>query len=249
MVVGTFAAVPYIHLQLEARRRFYPDVPLLVHDDGSHQKEALAALCRQYGCDFEYTTRRQAASLGDLSVFVGGLAWAAAHELHILVKVSRRWIFKTDWAASLAALARQSQYATFCSYTTTFDFGFRTECVGMAVEVWNNSAFLSDALHQLARGEGVFVEGYVHEYARTFERKNCAVAEHWRAAHPMSDQRNGYALWTLMGTDRGERSPFYLWHDGSAPQDYLALAREWGLSYQLDDFLDPNQGAGTGADN
>ena len=33
--VGTFAAVPYIHLQLEARRRLYPHVPLLVHDDGS----------------------------------------------------------------------------------------------------------------------------------------------------------------------------------------------------------------------
>ena len=35
LVIGTFASTAYIHLQLEARRRLYPEVPLLVHDDGS----------------------------------------------------------------------------------------------------------------------------------------------------------------------------------------------------------------------
>ena len=41
VVVGTFAAVPYVHLHLEARRRFYPEVPLLVHDDGSPKSAEL----------------------------------------------------------------------------------------------------------------------------------------------------------------------------------------------------------------
>jgi hypothetical protein len=31
LVVGTFAAVPYVHLHLEARRRLYPDIGMLVH--------------------------------------------------------------------------------------------------------------------------------------------------------------------------------------------------------------------------
>src|SRR4051812_17433137 len=88
MVVGTFAAVPYIHLQLEARRRFYPGVPLLVHDDGSHRVADLRKLCARYGCDFEHNERRQPPCVGDLTAFVGGLLWADARGLDLLVKVS-----------------------------------------------------------------------------------------------------------------------------------------------------------------
>jgi hypothetical protein len=246
MVVGTYAAVPYIHLQLEARRRFYPGVPLLLHDDGSHRIAELAGLCRQYGCDFEYNDRRLPPCVGDLSAFVGGLLWAARRDLDILVKVSRRWLFLVDWERSLKALGAQSQYATFCSYTTAFQFGFRTECVGLAVAVWLNGDFLEDAKKRINEGKSVFVEGYVHEFARRYEAQNCEAAESWREAHPMSDDRNGYALWTLLGTDRCERSPNFLWHDSCGPEDYLAVSRDWGLPYTLEDFIDPNQGAGTG---
>jgi hypothetical protein len=242
--VGTFAAVPYVHLQLEARRRYYPDVPLLVHDDGSKKTSALHALCREYGCDFEHNDRRQRPGLGDVSAFVGGLAWAAAHKIEVLVKVSRRWVFQTNWVPSLQELALQSQYATFCSYTTTFDYGFRTECVGLAVDVWNEHEFLADALQHIKGQREVFVEAYIHEFARRFERRNCETAERWRAEHPMRSGRHGYALWTLMGTDRAESSPYHLWHNNCTPEDYLDVSREWDLNYTLDDFADPNQGEG-----
>ena len=245
IVIGTFAAVPYIHLQLEARRRFFPDIPLLVHDDASHESAALAALCRKYDCDFETNDRRQAPMLGDLSAFVGGLEWAAAREFDILLKVSRRWVFLTNWVPSLQALAVQSQYATFGSYTTSFNFGFRTECVGLAVAVWKNEDFLVDALYHLNQGQSVFVEVYVHDFARRFERKNCETAEKWRAAHPMREERNGYALWTLLGTDRCEKSPLFLWHDCCTPEDYLEVSQKWDLPYAPDDFTDPNQGGGS----
>jgi hypothetical protein len=244
MVVGTYAAVPYVHLQLEAHRRFYPNVPLLIHDDGSHKVAELGDLCRRYGRDFEYNDRRQPPCVGDLTAFVGGLLWSAARNCDILLKISRRWIFLADWERSLRALALRSQYATFGSYTTTFNFGFRTECVAMAVPVWKNGGFIEDAQVQIHRGQSVFVEAYVHEFARRYERQNCEAAEAWREAHPMSDDRNGYALWTLLGTDRCERSPHFLWHDSCAPEHYLAVAREWGLPYTLEDFADPNQGAG-----
>lgn len=246
LVVGTYAAVPYIHLQLEARRRFYPNVPLLIHDDGSPRIAPLRELCKQYGSDFEYNEQRQPPCLGDLTAFVGGLLWAASRNLDLLVKVSRRWLFQVDWEQSLNVLAVQSQYATFCSYTTSFQFGFRTECVGMAVGVWSGADFLNDAKKRINQGTSLFVEGYVHEFARRYERHNCAIAETWREAHPMPEDRNGYALWTLLGTDRCERSPYFLWHDSCGPQDYLAVSREWGLPYTLDDFNDPNQGAGPG---
>ena len=105
VVIGTFAAVPYIHLQLEARRRFYPQVPLLVHDDGSNKSGELRALCDKYDCDFESNTTRQPPRVGDLTTFVGGLWWAQHRGLDVLLKVSRRWVFLVDWQPSLAALA------------------------------------------------------------------------------------------------------------------------------------------------
>jgi hypothetical protein len=246
MVIGTFAAVPYIHLQLEARRRFYPEVPLLVHDDGSHKGAALSALCRHYDCDFEHNERRQGA-LGDLTAFVGGLIWAAALNVDILLKVSRRWLFRANWEPSLETLAEQSQYATFSSYTTSCDYGFRTECMGMAVAVWaKKSAFLDDAMNQIIQDRKCLLEGYIHEFARKFEQQNCETAEHWRKAHPMAEVCNGYALWKLLGTDRSEPSPDFLWHDSCGPQAYGELALEWDLPYTLDDFNDPNQGHGSG---
>ena len=87
MVVGTFAAVPYVHLHLEARRRLYPEVPLLVHDDHSPQVAELESLCRSYGADFEQTATRLPPCKGDLSAFVGGLAWARERGAGLLVKM------------------------------------------------------------------------------------------------------------------------------------------------------------------
>jgi hypothetical protein len=245
-VVGTFAAVPYVHLQLEARRRFYPGVPLLVHDDASHKAAEIERLCRDYGCDFEHNERRQPPCVGDLTAFAGGLVWARERGLDLLVKVSRRWVFLTDWVPGLAALAAASQYATLGSYTTTFGFGFRTECLALSVAAWSAAAFMGDVAGVIRRGESVFVEAYMHDFARRFERQNGAAADRWYAAHPMPPDRAGYALWPLMGTDRCERSAAFLWHDSCGPQDYHAVAREWGLPYTPDDFADPNQAAGNG---
>lgn len=246
MVIGTFAAVPYIHLQLESWRLSYPDVPLLVHDDGSPQQETLASLCQDYGADFECNSSRQPPCVGDLTAFVGGLEWARRQQLDILLKVSRRWVFLVNWVTSLRALAMQSQYATFCSYTTSFGFGFRTECVGLAVKQWHSPIFLDDALCRIERGESVFVEAYVHEFARRFERSNGPTAERWRAAHVMPEDKSGYALWSLIGTDRCERSSSFLWHDCSSAADYQSAAAEYGLQYESAAFADPNQGAGNG---
>jgi len=51
LVVGTFAAVPFVHLQLEAHRRLYPHVPILVHDDASPCGAQLRRLCTDCGAD------------------------------------------------------------------------------------------------------------------------------------------------------------------------------------------------------
>ena len=245
VVIGTFAAVPYIHLHLEAWRRLYPHAALLVHDDASPHAGRLAELCAEYGAEFERNTERCPPCKGDLTAFVGGLLWARERGLDLLVKLSRRFVPLTDWTASLSELALDSHYATYCAWTTTFNFGFRSECVGLAVAEWFRLNLVAElASRVLAPGEP-FVEGFVHDLARRAAGLNHRRAREYDArigARPAD--RNGYAVWPWMGTDRCARNDRFLWHDAATPADYHALGKRWGLRYDVGEFRDPNGGFG-----
>src|SRR3954471_7147461 len=91
VVIGTFAAVPYVHLHLESRARNYPHVPMLVHDDGSPRRKELQSLCERYGADFISRPTRAQPTIGDLSAFVSGFDWAHERRFSLLVKMSRRF--------------------------------------------------------------------------------------------------------------------------------------------------------------
>lgn len=251
LVVGTYAAVPYVHLQLEARRRLRLNVPMLVHDDGSHKSEKLKTLCDEYGADFETNSRRLPHHLGDLSAFVGGLKWAQHRQIELLLKVSRRWLFRVEWLADLRQLAMRSQQPTFSNYTKSYAFGFRTECVALATSLWASPAFLRDAVEKINAGRHVFVEAYIHRFAIKFHHEGCAEGLRWSRENPVPDERRGYAPWALMGTDRADPNPSgnYLWHDSHTPRHYASQAAAWALPYQEGDFTDPNQGAGLGPPN
>ncbi len=247
LVVGTFAAVPYIPLHLEARRRFYPHIPLLVHDDASPKRDELRRLCAEYGCEFESNDSRRAVFIGDVSCVLGGLLWAQRIRLDLLVKMSRRFLPLRDWTSELQELALASQYPTYSNATESYGFGFRSECVGMAVNEWiGDRAHEQLAMIALAPGSP-FVEAVLHNMARRLAEFRCERALRWDEQRgPRPDDRNGYAPWDFMGTDRCERYPQFLWHDSATPEDYCHRAREWGLPYDLADFLDPNQGFGSG---
>jgi len=247
LVVGTFAAVPYIHLHLEARRRFYPDTPLLVHDDASPQGDDLARLCAEYGGEFESNESRQPPCIGDISVFLGGLLWGERNGLDLVVKMSRRFLPLEDWVSGLRELALDSQYATYCSHTETFQFGFRSECVGMAVREWQAHR-IHHELAAIALAPGMpFVEGVVHNLARRLALSRSERAVRWDEEHgPRPNDRDGFAPWPFMGIDRCRKYPQFLWHDSATPEDYHQLAVAWGLNYSRADFEDPNQGAGNG---
>jgi hypothetical protein len=249
IVVGTYAAVPYVHLQLEARRRFYPEIPLLVHDDSSPVAAELGRLCNEYGAAFQTNKAREPHHLGDLTAFLGGLRWADQRKLDLLVKISRRWLFLTDWVGGLRKLALESQYATFSNYTTTYGFGFRTECIALATKRWATPEFFRPTIAAVRRRLHVFVEAYIHQHAIEFEKGNCLHAIRWKQEHPMPPDKAGYAPWDLIGTDRGKSDPAsrWLWHDCDKPSAYAAIAQSWGLPYEVKDFEDPNQGNGTGS--
>jgi hypothetical protein len=194
LVVGTFAAVPYVHLHLEARRRFYSHIPVLVHDDASPKQGELRRLCEEYGCEFESNDIRQPACIGDITCLVGGLLWGQRNGLDIVVKMSRRFVPMMNWATGLQELALASQYPTYCNVTRSFGFGFRSECVGMAVNEW-----IGDRVHEqlamIALAPGTpFVEAVVHNIARRLAEFRCKGALRWdEMVGSRPGDRNGYA--------------------------------------------------------
>lgn len=240
LVIGTFAAVPYVHLHLESRKRYYPSVPLLVHDDCSHKSEQLKELCDEYGVEFVSSSSRSIQSLGDIRAFLSGLKWAKSIGSKILVKMSRRFIPVADWTAELEELEKTGHH-TFSNITRSFNFGFRTECVGLRIADWENNF---DKIEEtINRNESIFVEGYIHNLARDLNQSNEA-AQQYDRENGRTPDINAYAVWKFMGDDRCKQHPDFLWHNCHSPEDYKKLSDEYGLGYSIEDFADPNAGAG-----
>jgi hypothetical protein len=244
LLIATFAAVPYVHLALESRRRHFPGIPALVHDDGSPEREQLAGLCARYDATFTGAPQRANPSVGDVAAFVSGLDWAAERGFDLLVKMSRRFIALHNWTPGLQRLAYETQYATYSMYCGHFNFGFRTECIALHVKTWLDSGVVDEMRALVARNEGTFVEGYLHNLARAVQKENCELNSEYELVHPRPPDADAYGLWDIMADKRTTRKPDILWHDSDEPVDYCRVALLYGLRYTAVDFEDPNQGHG-----
>lgn len=246
VVIGTYAAVPYVVLQLEARKLYWPEVAVLVHDDSSQCQEELRAVCQQYGADFVSTPYRLAATVGDMSAFMAGLNWGKENDLDIIVKLSRRYILYHNWVPGLQKLSYNTQYATYGNSCVYYDYPLRSECIGMNVAVWHASRAVGE-LRQIVSTNippPEIMEKWYHalccqihmEYAPTAVRKY----EKLFLRHPRA---GGFGIWHMMGYSRHSRVPGILWDDIHSPLDYWLMADSWGLkNYKLEDFEDPNMG-------
>ena len=246
VIIGTHAAVPYIHLHLESARRNYPEVRLLVNDDGSPFGTHLAQLCYKYEADFYCNSSgRLQWTTGDLTNYARGVLWGWENELDIVVKFSRRFIPLVNWVPDLKALAWESDYPTYSSYSEYFGFGFLTECLGMHVRSW--LPFVPN-IHEevrISRREGgSFVEHRIHLIAeKVLENSRSEVNKRWDEKNPMPEARRGYANWDL-AYEKAKKKPERLWHDCNTPEDYVEVAKQWGLPYRAKDFKDPDMSWG-----
>jgi hypothetical protein len=249
IVIGSYAALPYVHLHLETRRRFYPHVPALVHDDASPCQTELRALCMLYDCDFSTNSVHSGHGfIGDLRVYTAGLEWARRYDIALLVKLSRRFIPTLDWTREVLSLAMESQAPTYSSYCTHCRMGFRTECLGMHVDSWMNHGLHAAIQGEYEKRTKHFVEGYLHDRARELIGKVCLQHNRWVDAHPMPldhdgrDGKRGYAQVAFMGTNRFSVNPHALWHDLEPACSYYRYARSIGLTdYSPTDFEEPDK--------
>lgn len=240
LVVGTYAAVPYIHVALESRRRYYPSLPILINDDCSPEALELNALCREYGAEFRSNKQRSGHTVGDISAYLCGLQWAASLGVDLLVKMSRRFIPLHPWMPDLQAIAWETQYATYSQRCLHFNFGFRTECIGFHVASWSTPAIRKEFVQIVGHGQPVFVEGRVHDLARRIQGSACDLNRRHRILHPRPPESDAYGIWPIMPDRRTTKKPDILWHDCNTPADYFHISRHFGLEYRAEDFLDPN---------
>jgi len=243
LVIGTFAASPYIHLHLESWKRNQLNVPLLVHDDSSHQNMRLRELCNNYNCEFTSTRSRRTHVMGDLSAILQGMLWAKQKKLDYVVKMSRRFIPLNNWLGGLRELITHSRHHTFSNITRSYGFGFRTECVGFCLDDWMQPEVFGDMCTSLVVNHELFMEGYIHDLARKLNILNKAAAQ-WDIDHNRPPEANAYAVWPFMGEDRCTRYEHFLWHLSHSPEEYARQARECQLPYSPADYSDPNQGGG-----
>lgn len=239
LIIGTYAAVPYIHLQLESWRRHCQDMALLVHDDCSPQWREIRALCRDYGAEFSTNSSRLGHVVGDMVVFEQGLEWAVQRKIDLLVKFSRRFVPLVEWQSSLTALACESQFATYSSLCQFHGFGFRTEALAMHVHSWLTYGGLGPIQAQIAIGSSDLVEAVVHAGAQKVHSHACSACQKYEAAHPSPHDASGYAHWPLMGNNRCQPRADLLWHESCRPAEYHRALLQYGIRrYSEDDFED-----------
>lgn len=234
VVIGTSGSAPHIDLGLHWVVRGN-ELPALVVDDCSGDA-ALAEVCARYGVELRELSAHHGHYAGDLQIFAAGLEWAREQGIELLVKLSRRFIACNRWREGLLDLARRSNAVTFSSYTTSYHYGFRTECLGLYVPAW--APLIPELKREATPGRRIFVEKFLHDRARLLaERWLSPEFEAWRTAHPLGRDKQGYACWEeMLGTDRRASRKGFLWHNADSAEQYAAAARAAGLPYSEEDF-------------
>jgi hypothetical protein len=238
VVVGTYAAVAYVHLHLEAHRRYFPGTPLLVHDDHSPARGRLLELTEQYGASFaampmQAKNGRFGHAVGDLSVFASGLSWAAHTGCDLLLKVSRRFVPITDVVSDLAALAGRNTAPVYGVQFKNYPNAVQTACVGLDVAMWTQGGGLSGLLATMSSAmdepqQIVFVEAIIYSGAASLDRST--------EAGVMDRRPRPYVEWDFAATPGQAGQERYLCHRSSRPADFAALAHRWSLPYSIEDF-------------
>ena len=233
VLVSTYGSLPLVHLQLEARRRLYPSLPCLVVDDASDVD--LRGLCERYGASFLTSASRLGHQKGDIQALLSGLSWATfdaqggQKSADILVKISRRWIWRRDFLPSLLDVVRSTQHTCFSNICRMYGFGFRSECFAVGVRAWQaERKALEDLLPLYPSGR--LVEADVHNVARLVHDRHCCLrTEEHEMSFPRLYEVSSYAPWSALGESKLISTEWRLWYETESLSCYCRLALSWGL--------------------
>jgi hypothetical protein len=226
VVVGSYKWPRLIELQIRLIRHTCGPVPVLVGDDCSPgfgpppepggRFERLQEMCARWpDVTLWPNVERIGHTGGDLSAFWKGLIWADARGLRVLAKLSQRFLLTgprwlqdgaRDLLESGLPLATQR-----CRGREVFDL--RTEAALLDVAAWRRPDVLNRLLPRRL-GRGRFAESVLDEALRG---------------------RLGGVFWPwgVYTEERYQPTAGVVWHTANPPDDYRALAAQFGL--ELDD--------------
>ncbi len=230
LVISTFGAAPYIHLQLEAWRRNCRDLPVLVIDDCSTEQAQLRALCNQYGVDFVSNEVRAGHFGGDMKAVITGFEWAQKKGVELMVKFSRRWIPLLPWQDGLTEIAQKSQFSTYTGSCPVWGFRFRTEAVALHVGSWLRYGGLEFIREYTDTGTFSIVEWVFHQSVKAVYENRCTGNRAYEAVNPNPQELELCGYWPLLGTGRHDPQASVLWHLWSKPHEYLRALQQWGIN-------------------
>lgn len=247
VVISTYGCVPYVDLQLYFLKQINHIDNILIHDDCSPDKDKLKELTKQYNVDFYSTPNRMwyksfAGCIGDIDSIYQGLIWAKQKNIDVLVKLNRRLIPCFNWKDDLIKLVIKSDASTFSSYCTKNNYNFRTECIGLNVDIWTKPYALQCLSWTIENEYCVYSEFWMHELAKTLSGNN--YSEKWKEycnKNKFGYLHSGYAMWQdILGTNKSNtenRHDNVLWHMYSKPNDYLKMSDIiFSDKYTLKDF-------------
>jgi hypothetical protein len=239
LVIGSYGVPAYMHLQLVSWKRFYPTIPLLIHDDSSDASDQIAELCKAYGASFCKTEKREGHLEGDLSASIRGLEFGRNNGLDLMVKFSRTWIPINNFVPSLQRLAHETQYATYGNQCKSNGYRLRTECIGWHIPTYFEGGHLDDMREWLRRRcqAGDYMELFLHRVAKkVIEKSTCTANAEYRARDSLYHKWRYYGIWDWMSEDSQKPNGNWLWHRSDKPLDYHRLSQIYDLPYALEDF-------------
>lgn len=153
IIISTYGAPAFVHLQLESAKRFAPYAKILIYDDCSGDKR-LKELAELYEAEYISTETRHGHYIGDLKSYEYGLEWANRNGFSYLTKISRRFLPITYWA-------NIPQGVTIGNPDVAFNWKLRTEFISFNVLAWKGfkapktiNGFVEDYMYEMAKLKG-----------------------------------------------------------------------------------------------
>jgi hypothetical protein len=226
VVLGSYCWPRLIELQIRLIRHTCGPVPILVSDDCSpgfgppvepgSKFARLQELCERHpDVTLWPNVDRIGHTGGDLSACWKGLIWAQARGVRVLAKLSQRFVLLLPrWLQDGARELLESELPLAtqrCRGVEVFDL--RTEAMLLDVDAWHRPEVLNRLLPR-RQGGGELAEAVLYRLLR--------------------EQFEGiFWPWGIFTEERYHPTPGVVWHTANIPDDYRAVAAEFGL--ELDD--------------
>lgn len=231
ITIGSFLMRDFVELNLRQCRKLFPESPILVSDDQSARSDEIAELTGRLGGTYIGANSRRGHFAGDFMAILNSLSFAQAHECELAVKVSQRFILRSEAARNLLLSpfemnATQSYglpgRMTVETVRPGGNFGFTmmpvlTDLMVFRVSACDPVSMAEEYKHKVAQEWGTPTGTYIE-----------AIANDW--AHRRFAGRTVFLEEFTRHLNGREGGDLYLRRNQNHHRDYLELARTHGLA-------------------